>query len=52
VGAYYDDRHVVITFTIEHKTRYCNARVHFLLLDVTPIHMMYQEELLHVALVK
>jgi len=54
VGANYDDSHVVLTFTIEHNTRYCNAGVYFLILDIAPIstRMMYQEELLRVAVVK
>jgi len=52
VGANYDDSHVVITFTIDHNTRYCNAGVYFLILEIDPISMMYQEELLRVAVVK
>jgi hypothetical protein len=52
VGAHYDDNHVVITFTIEHNTRYCNAGVYFLILEIAPRSMMYQEELQRVAVVK
>jgi hypothetical protein len=52
VGAHYDDSHAVITFTIEHNTRHFNAGVYFLILDVTPINIMYQEEVLSVAVVK
>jgi hypothetical protein len=52
VGTHYDDSHVVIIFTTEHNTRYCNAGVYFLILDVAPINMMYQEEIMRVAVVK
>ena len=52
MGANYDDSHVVIIFTIEHNTRYCNAGVYFLILEIAPMSMIYQEELLRVAVVK